>query len=98
MYPHERSLVQDLADKDFALIGVNSDDSLEKAQAAVKDNALNWSSFFDGGSTDGPIATAWAVQGWPTVYVLDAHGVIRAKNLRGAELEAKVHELLSEMR
>ena len=98
MYPHERSLVQDLAGEGFAIVGVNSDESLETAQKAARDNTLNWPSFFDGGSTSGPIATAWAVRGWPTVYVLDADGVIRGKNLRGAELETKVRELLSETR
>ncbi len=97
MYPHERSLVQDLADQGFAIVGVNSDESLEVAQKAVKDNDLSWQSFFDGGSTNGPIATAWGVRGWPTVYVLDAAGVIRGKNLRGENLEAKVRELLAEM-
>ena len=96
MYPHERSLVKDLPEQDFAIVGINSDETLVEAQKAVRDNHLNWPSFFDGGSTSGPIATAWGVRGWPTVYVLDAEGVIRGKNLRGAQLEAKVRELLSE--
>ncbi len=95
MYAHERSLVQDLADDQFAIVGVNSDTSPEAAQAAVRDHQLSWRSFFDGGSTQGPIATAWDVAGWPTIYVLDAEGVIQGKGLRGEELEAKVRELLS---
>ena len=37
MYPHERSLVIEMKDKPFALIGVNSD-SLERAKKAVKEN------------------------------------------------------------
>ena len=96
MYPHERSLVKDLADQNFALVGVNSDDSVEAARRAVEEHDLNWPSFFDGGSKSGPIATAWGVRGWPTVYVIDAEGVIRAKDLRGDELEAMVRKLLAE--
>ncbi len=33
------------------------------------------------GSTSGPIATAWNVRGWPTVYVIDEKGVIQGKFL-----------------
>ena len=30
-----------------------------------------------GGSTDGPISTAWNVEGWPTLVLIDAKGIIR---------------------
>ena len=40
---------------------------------------LTWRSWYDGGSTNGPIATAWNVRGWPTLYVVDHKGVIRHK-------------------
>ncbi len=35
MYPHERSLVEEMKDKPFALIGVNSDKELARAKKAV---------------------------------------------------------------
>jgi hypothetical protein len=73
MYPHERSLVEEMKDKPFALIGVNSDPDIERARKAVADNQLNWRSFHCGGmGMLGPIPTAWAVSGWPTIVVLDA--------------------------
>ena len=37
------------------------------------------------------------MRGWPTIYVLDAKGVIRYKGLRGDELDKAVDELLKEM-
>ena len=40
---------------------------------------MTWRSFWDGGNTSGPIASKWNVQGWPTLYVVDAKGVIRHK-------------------
>ena len=97
MYPHERSLVAELKDQPFAIVGVNSDDSPVKLRKAMKENQITWDSFFDGGGTGGPIATQWGVRGWPTIFVLDGHGVIRAKNLRGEALGEKVKELLAEM-
>jgi hypothetical protein len=36
------------------------------------------------------------VRNFPTTYVLDSHGVIRHKNLRGDELEKAVKALLAE--
>ena len=96
MIPHERSLVKKLENRPFALIGVNSDSSLDKLKEAVEKEQITWRSFFDGGSTNGPIATAWNVTGWPTIYVLDANGVIRHKNLRGDALEATIVALVEE--
>jgi hypothetical protein len=96
MYPHERSLVQRMKDKPFALIGVNSDPK-DKALGAVKRENLTWRSFWDGGSPGGPIAKAWNVRGWPTIYVLDAKGVVRYKNVRGEAMDRAVEALLKEM-
>jgi hypothetical protein len=81
MYPHERSLVKRLANKPFALIGVNSDNSKAQVKKVLKEENITWRSFWNGGSTSGPISTAWNVQGWPTLYVLDHKGVIRHKYL-----------------
>ena len=95
MYPHERSLVEKLKDKPFALLGVNSDPR-EAAKKAVEEENLTWRSWWDGGTTSGPIATQWNVTGWPTVYVLDRQGVIRAKTVRGAALERLLDKLVAE--
>jgi hypothetical protein len=40
--------------------------------------------------TNGPIAKARHVHGWPTVYVIDHDGVIRHKSHGGAAMEAAV--------
>ena len=97
MFPHERSLVKQLADKPFALIGVNSDGDLEQAQ---KDNVrknITWRSFWNGEhGTAGPIATRWGVTNWPTIYVIDAKGVIRYKGVRNNELDDAITTLLAE--
>jgi hypothetical protein len=97
MYPHERSLVKRLKDKPFALLGINSDRDREKIQETCKEKNISWRSFWNGGSTQGPISSAWNVRGWPTIYVLDAKGVIRFKNTRGKSLDKAVDELLAEL-
>ncbi len=98
MYPHERSLVKQLADKPFAIIGVNSDSDREAVRKIVKEKNLTWRSFWNGPEgTSGPISTAWNVSGWPTIYVIDAEGRIRYKNARGEALDRAIETLLAEM-
>ena len=98
MYAHERSLVKRLEKEPFALVGMNSDASPEVFKAAAEKENLTWPCFFDGGGTDGPIATKWGVRGWPTIFVLDAEGIIRFKNVRGEEMDKAVDALLKEMK
>jgi len=97
MYPHERSLVKRLADKPFSIVGVNSDTDREALKQTLKDEQITWRSFWNGGSTDGPIASAWNVHGWPTIYVLDAEGRIRYRNVRGEQLDQAIDSLLAEL-
>jgi peroxiredoxin len=96
MYPHERSLVKRLEGKPFALLGVNSD-SKDRVRQAMKKENITWRSWWDGGNTGGPIAKAWNVSGWPTIYVLDAKGVIRYKNVREKQMDKAVDALLKEL-
>ncbi len=98
MYPHERSLVKKLADKPFALIGVNSDADKEKLRPRMEEENITWRSFWNGPKgTSGPISEAWDVMGWPTIYILDGKGIIRERNKRNEEMEVAVMELLAEM-
>ena len=98
MYPHERSLVKRLEGKPFALIGVNSDRDKAVLRKRMEEEKITWRSFWNGPKgTDGPISQAWNVRGWPTIYVLDAKGVIRAKGVRDQAMDNAVEELLAEM-
>jgi hypothetical protein len=77
MFPHERSLVERLKNAPFALVGVNSDanaDELRKTKFV--EEKITWRSFADE-TTGGPIAKDWKVQGWPTLYLIDAAGNVR---------------------
>ena len=95
MIPHEKEMVKRLADKPFALVGINSDGDRSVLAKILKDNDITWRSAVDG-STSGPIATKWNVHGWPTIYVLDKKGVIRYRDLRDKPLEDAVVKLLGE--
>src|SRR5262249_54997650 len=97
MYEHERSLVKRLEGKPFALLGINSDSNREQLKKVLEKEKITWRSWWDGGSTNGPIATKWNVRGWPTIYVLDHKGVIRYKGVRGEARANAVDTLLKEV-
>ena len=101
MYPHERSLVKKMEGKPFTLLGVNSDKDREALKPTLEKEQITWRSFWNGElGTGGPISAKWNVRGWPTLYVLDAKGVIRHKSL-GSPGDKKLDEwilgLLKEM-
>jgi thiol-disulfide isomerase/thioredoxin len=83
MYPHERSLVKRMENRPFALIGVNSDKDKAVLKKALEKEEITWRSFWDGGSTKGPISTKWQVRGWPTLYIIDHMGVVRVSYALG---------------
>jgi hypothetical protein len=94
LYAHERSLVTRLQGRPFALLGVNGDGDREQVRRVITVKGLNWRSWWDG---DGRIARRWRVTSWPTIYVLDAQGLIRYRVTRAEDLEQAVERLLGEL-
>jgi thiol-disulfide isomerase/thioredoxin len=96
MVPHEKELVERLKGRPFVLVGVNGDDRTAAAKKVVEQEGMTWRSFWNGGAWNGAISTAWNVTGWPTVYVLDAQGVIRYKleGNGGKRTEAQLDEVI----
>ncbi len=95
MLPHERELVERLKNKPFALIGINTDDP-ESWRQRSKADPIAWRNALDG-STGGPLCRAWNVTSFPTIYVLDAKGVIRFTRVHGEAMDRAVDALLAEL-
>jgi peroxiredoxin len=96
MYPHERSLVDEMKGEKFTLFGVNSDSTPTRVKAVIKREKMTWPVLFDNGGSDGPVATKWGVRAWPTIYVIDAKGVIRFIGPRDEALSRAVKQLVAE--
>ena len=96
MVPHERSLVNRMQNKSFVLLGVNLDSTRERQKQVEKDHQIAWRSWFDG-HLKGPIFKQYRVSGLPALYLIDAKGVIRYKDLEGKELDKAVDRLVSEV-
>lgn len=95
MYPRNRELVKMYHDRPFRLLGVMGDEELATVEEAVREEKITWDVWWDG-STQGPIHSRWNVESWPEIYVLDHHGVIRYRKLRGELLAHAVAKLVAE--
>ena len=103
MWPHERSLVSKLADKPFAVLGVNiSEPNPAALRKVLEKNNLTWRSFSDPPASEGSgaIAKKWNLAGTPTIYLIDHKGVIRHKWVGGARekvIDNAVEKLIQEV-
>jgi hypothetical protein len=97
MIPDEKKLVERMKDRPFALVGINTDPGAREALVKrLESEGITWRNAIDG-PPGGPLARAWGVRSYPTIYVLDEKGVIQATDLRGDALDAKVEELVKKL-
>ncbi len=80
--------------KGFEIYGVSLDNSKDKWLKAIADDKLTWPHVSDLGGWQSSAAALYNVRSIPATFLLDPQGRIVARNLRGAELEAKVESLL----
>ena len=76
-------------------MGVNGDIGLEVAKTAIVSERMTWRSWWNGGKT-GSIVSKWGVLNWPTVYIIDAKGVIRYENVRFAMMDRAIDRLIND--
>ena len=95
MLPHEKELVKLLDGKPFALLGINSDGDAATVKKILAEQNITWRQAVDE-DTSGPLATKWNVQGWPTIFVIDAKGVIRYRDVRDQDMTDAVKKLMAE--
>jgi thioredoxin-related protein len=94
MIPHSRKMVEHMKEKPFAMISLSVDDDKEDLTGFLKKEAMPWVHWWQGSSKG--LAKTWNVHSFPTIYVIDAKGVIRYKNIRDQELEKAVTGLVAE--
>lgn len=98
MIPHEREMVKKLEGKPFKLVSVNVDDKKETLTKFLEKEPMPWIHWWDEGE-ENPLIKTLKVRGYPTLYLIDAKGVIRRKWSGMPEPEAldkAVEELVKE--
>lgn len=94
--PHLKALVERHADRPFAIVGINTDSDKAEYRRKIEQHGVTWRNAW-AGSPGGPIPRSWAVDSYPTIFVLDAQHIIRAVDARGRRLEQVVQQLLDEV-
>lgn len=74
--PHHRKMMEDFAGRPFTIVGICCGDEKEQAAKTMAKEKMTWPSFLDGDLGEGRICQQWNVDAIPTVYLLDANGVI----------------------
>lgn len=92
--PREKALVERMKGRPFAMLGVNTDADAGAARKVMEAQGITWPNWHDGEPGEGPIAKLYHVQGYPTVYVIDAEGKIRSKRSLGSSLDELVEKLV----
>ena len=82
----------------FKIYSVSLDINKEAWQAAIQNDRLSWPDHVcDFGGWRSEPALKLGIHSIPSNFLLDANGIIIAKNLRGEDLNAKIEELLNGM-
>lgn len=95
--PNVVALYNEFHAKGLNIIGVSLDRENEAnkwKEAILKDN-LTWTQVSNLKFWEDPVAIKYGIKSIPATFLLDASGKIIAKDLHGAELKAKVAELLA---
>lgn len=95
--PHERQLAEKYKGRPFALQGVICNETAEAARKAMTVERMTWPQWHDGDEKNGPIVEKFHVRQYPTVFVIDAQGVIRHKNAVGESMDKAVESLMEGM-
>ncbi len=95
MIPQERQMVDRLKNEPFALVSISMDAKKETLVKFLDKQELPWAQWWVGANSN--LAEDWNIEYFPTVYVIDAGGVIRNEGVIGKDLEEAVTGLLKKM-
>ncbi len=82
--------------KGFEIFGVSLDKEKGRWVEAIQSDKITWPQVSDLKAWQSDAARLYNVQSIPYTVLVDREGLILAKNLRGAELEEKIAQVLSE--
>ena len=93
--PNLVRLYKRMHDKGLEIISVSLDKSKASWIQGIEDDGLIWNDVSNLKYWKEPVALLYGVSAIPKAFILDENGVIVAKDLRGAQLDAKIEELLA---
>src|SRR5262249_33950508 len=97
--PEEKKIHEQFKGRRFVMLGVDGDNDIEAARQTALSHQMPWRSWRDPFEEEdgfGPIRKRYHTFGIPRLFLIDANGVIRNRELRPSEISAQVGALLDE--
>ena len=92
--PNVLKLYQKYRSKGLEIISFSLDNDPKAWKKAIEEDGMIWKHFSDLKAQGSPIAAMYNLMSVPYTILLDENNKIVGKNLRGAQLQKKVAELL----
>ena len=93
--PNLVRLYKEMHSKGLEIVGVSLDRNRSSWLRAIDDDGLIWNHVSNLKFWQDPIAKLYNIRAIPASFIIDKEGRIIEKNLRGAQLAAKISEILS---
>ncbi len=93
LIPRERELFERYRDRPFVMLGVNNDNNPDSARKVIQAQHMSWPSCQTCGCDD-PINKQWEVDRLPSLFVIDANGIVRHAPGSRESLEYVVEKLI----
>jgi thiol-disulfide isomerase/thioredoxin len=94
--PNVKQVYKKYHPKGFEIVGISLDQSRERLNQYIASNEIEWPQYFDGKWWNNDVAVRYGIKSIPTTILVDRHGKIRYKSLRGKQLETAVAQLVAE--
>lgn len=82
-------------DKNFTVYGVSLDHNKDKWEAAIKEDGLTWTHVSDLKGWSSEAAVTYSIQSIPSNVLIGPDGKIIARNLRGAQLQEMLENIMA---
>jgi peroxiredoxin len=92
--PNMVALYKEFHPKGLNIVSISLDKKAEEWKKAIANDKLTWTNISNLKDFEDPIAVQYAIKLIPSTIIIDASGKVIAKDLRGAELKAKIASLL----
>jgi peroxiredoxin len=92
-FPQYKDIYADFAGRGFDLIGISTDrtEEIPEWEKIIREHQLPWRQYLD---ENGVVAGQFAINGWPSNFLLDENGVIIQKNIEPATLKLFLNDHL----
>jgi thiol-disulfide isomerase/thioredoxin len=94
MIPHSRDLVKKMTGKPFVYVSVSADAQKKTLIDFMKEKEMPWTHWWNG--AQGGIVEDWEIQAFPTIFILDAKGIVR-ENIVGAYANHQIKEVVTKL-